>query len=431
MSSLLTIAIYFKFNRLWSLRNLDLLALIALAPGLFLAEFGGASEHWGFVWLFTVGGVLMIRMLADPMMVRRPLLEPNMTTGGLAFIGASLFLFLMANVMMKDVTEADLDGPRRVWNLLERTSAPDTNDSLAEHGPGYPLLHLLPSMSMRQLVKPDGQQPASEENAKERANAAAARVMAILSHLAVVLGLVVIGIRHYDNVRTGIAVATLYLMLPYTAAMTGRVEHVLPAALLVWAVAAYRRPLVSGMLIGLAIGTIYYPLFLLPLWCSFYWQRGLLRFGLGVLTTVAALVLSLALTSHDLPSFLTQIECMFGFNSLSIEGLSRETIHGFWSGGGTIGAYRIPVIVACGVLSVSYALWPAQKNLGTLVSCSSAVMLSTQFWQAQGGGLHMAWYLPLMLLTIFRPNLEDRVAISTLDVGWFLGRRRQLRVRAA
>ena len=31
----------------------------------------------------------------------------------------------------------------------------------------------------------------------------------------------------------------------------------------------------------------------------------------------------------------------------------------------------------------------------------------------------MAWYLPLMLLTIFRPNLEDRVALSVLGEGWF------------
>ena len=35
LSSLLTIAIYFKFSRLWSLRNLDLIGLIALAPDCF------------------------------------------------------------------------------------------------------------------------------------------------------------------------------------------------------------------------------------------------------------------------------------------------------------------------------------------------------------------------------------------------------------
>ena len=55
--------------------------------------------------------------------------------------------------------------------------------------------------------------------------------MAILAHLAVVIGMVLIGLRHYDNIRTGIAAATLYLLLPYTAEMTGRVPHVLPGAI--------------------------------------------------------------------------------------------------------------------------------------------------------------------------------------------------------
>jgi hypothetical protein len=73
-------------------------------------------------------------------------------------------------------------------------------------------------------------------------------------------------------------------------------------------------------------------------------------------------------------------------------------------------------------MCLSLALWPAQKNLGTLMSCSAAVMLGTQFWQAHGGGLHMGWYLPLTLLTIFRPNLEDRVALSVLGEGWRIRR---------
>ena len=79
----------------------------------------------------------------------------------------------------------------------------------------------------------------------------------------------------------------------------------------------------------------------------------------------------------------------------------------------------------------SFVLWPAQKNLGTLLSCSAAVMLGTQFWHAQGGGLYMGWYLPLLLLTIFRPNLEDRVALSTLGEGWFGKRRLQFVKKAA
>lgn len=42
-------------------------------------------------------------------------------------------------------------------------------------------------------------------------------------------------------------------------------------------------------------------------------------------------------------------------------------------------------------------------------------MLGTQFWHPYEGGLYMGWYLPLLVLTVFRPNLEDRVALTAVD----------------
>jgi hypothetical protein len=92
---------------------------------------------------------------------------------------------------------------------------------------------------------------------------------------------------------------------------------------------------------------------------------------------------------------------------------------GFWQFDTIDPVYRYPVLAAFAAMSFSFAVWPAQKNLGTLMSCSAAVMLATQFWHAHGGGLYLAWFLPLLLLTVFRPNLEDRVALSVLNEGWF------------
>ncbi len=40
LSSLLMIGLFFKFGRLWSVRNLDLLLLILLAPGLLFIHYG-------------------------------------------------------------------------------------------------------------------------------------------------------------------------------------------------------------------------------------------------------------------------------------------------------------------------------------------------------------------------------------------------------
>ncbi len=426
LSSLLTICLFFKFSRVWSVRNLDLLGLILLAPGLLMVDFGlsndrPAIEQIGYIWLFATAGIFTIRMLFDPMMVRRPLLEPNLSVGGMTFLGLSLMAFLMANVVNSQPTPDDLAGAKGAEQVVERKSSEPDDTSLATHGPGYPLLHLLPRLSTQFIENSSRQSPQEADLSRDVVRRGTARTMAIISHLAIVIGMVLIGYRHFDNIRAGIAAATLYLLLPYTAQLTGRVDHALPAALLVWAVEAYRRPLASGMLMGLAIGVIYYPAFLLPLWLGFYWQRGLLRFSLGVFTTLALLVGSLAFTSDSLPAFWSQVQQMFGWTSLS-----PADIEGFWSFDIIDPVYRYPVLVALLAFCISLALWPAQKNLGTLMSCSAAVMLATQFWHPHSGGLYMAWYLPLVLLTIFRPNLEDRVALSVLGEGWFPRRRSNL-----
>ncbi|MCX7413836.1 MAG: hypothetical protein NTW36_10430 [Planctomycetia bacterium] len=427
LSSLLSIALFFKFNRLWSVRNLDLIGLILLAPGLLAVEYGGykasaAVQQMGFLWIFTVSAALLVRMLFDSLMVRRPLLEPNLSVGGLTFLGVSLLVFLLANVITTRPQRDDLAGAAAATRLETRDAEVDA-DQLTRLGPGYPLLFLLPQLSTQRIfpadTAADGSQEAAETT-RRLLHETTARVMAILSQLAIVSGMIAIGWLHFENVRLGIAAAVLYLLLPYTALMTGRVDHALPGALVVWAIAAYRRPLVSGSLIGLAIGTIYYPVFLLPLWCSFYWERGIRRFLLGIGAALLLLVVALWFTSPSTAIFVGQLRQMFGWifpNEVSLEG--------FWALPFNDAVFRLPVLAAFVAMMATLAIWPAPKNLGTLLSCSAAVLLGSQFWKAHNGGLFMAWYMPLLLLAVFRPNLENRVALLVLDAEWFPKRRRQ------
>ncbi len=428
LSSLLTICVYFKFSRFWSVRNLDLVGLILFAPGLVLVAYSTASPaestataigRIGYIWLFVIGGLFLVRMLMDSMMVRRPLLEPNLSVGGMTILGISLLLFLMANVANSDPTELDPQAPALVAAVneeVDKNESPVKDDSgektgLERYGPRNPLLSLLPEISTQTFFASGLEESShSIDRLHDPRRIAAAKSLAILSHLAVVIGMIVIGYRHFDNIKTGIAAAVLYLLIPYTAEMTGRVAHVLPAALLVWAVVTYRRPMIAGFFIGMAIGVIYYPLFLLPLWISFYWRRGVFRFTGGI---VVALTISIGIvafySSND--AFVVDVQQMLGIATPKLSNLE-----GFWKHIDAV--YRLPVIATFVALGGSFAIWPAQKNLGTLMSCTAAMMLGSQFWNAHGGGLYMAWYLPLLLLTIFRPNLEDRVAVNALSQGW-------------
>jgi len=471
MSSFLTVGLFFIFRRFWSIRNLDVALLILLAPGLLGVHEGYrreliqteslAKEHeelgnqdefstpteasspptagqrsqtlvrtmaaidddgsidnenreganlarisdsfspqeiqrWGFIYLFIIESLILIRLMFDPLMVRRPLLDPNLTTGGLNFIGIWLFIFMMANVATST--------PR-----VQVTQGPSL-------GPGYTMMNMLPAIPTRPLsASPGGVSPPTnaELSPSQTQLADFAKAFAILTHLAICLGIVLIANRHFGNLQAGVGCATLYLMLPYTAQFTGRVDHFLPAALLLWAVLSYRKPMIAGIFLGLAGGLVYYPLFLLPLWFSFYWRRGARSFAVGVVAMLALLMI--ALSFDDSGSLTEHLRRMYG---LFQPNRDANALGGLW-GLGWYPIWRLPVIVAFVILSTFFAFWPAQKNLGTLLSGSAALMVASQFWHGYGGGLYIGWFLPLLLLVIFRPNMQDRVATKVVA-----GRRR-------
>src|SRR6185436_10611637 len=107
-----------------------------------------------------------------------------------------------------------------------------------QHGPGYFMLHLLPSVitpayPIDAAVEGAEAQPAGGPNSQPPAAlVAVSKTMAILAHLAILAAMIFIGYWHFENIKMGIGAATLYLILPYTSQMTGHVDHVLPSALL-------------------------------------------------------------------------------------------------------------------------------------------------------------------------------------------------------
>ena len=506
LSSLLMLALYFKFTRFWSVRNLDLILIILLAPGLLMVHKGAANrndvlremtvaqqaeiwhpelapeasataesdtlndddseldgeaadgsveeaasdfpqgdslsepklseqeiaaerqllsewesrfksarnlEHAGYFFLLVIGTLLLIRMLIDPIMVRRPLLEPNLSSAGLTFMGTAMLVFLFANIWSSRPVPQDLYTVGELSAEQPWWEAENESYTLMP-GPGYRPLYRAPILPT--FVDTDNSIEQASEDSDSRNVELLTKAVVILSLLAIVLGIVLVGYLHYDNFWTGVGIAALFLMLPYTVQMMGRVSHVFPAALLVWAIVAYRLPYLSGLLIGLATGAVYYPMFLLPLWLSFYWKRGIGRFLIGFLVALIVLVLVLAYSSPDTANFWRNLQTMFGMWWPKYDGLQ-----GIWALGWEP-VFRLPLIAGSLVLSAALMLWPTQKNLGVLMSCSCAVMVAIQFWHGYGGGLCMAWYLPLALLTIFRPNLEDRVALTVLKENRFFRR---------
>lgn len=514
LSALMIIATFFKFSRFWSIRNLDLIGLIFFTPGLLFLAMG--DGYHGYVWLHIIGFLVFCRLLADPFMVRRPLLEPNLAVSGLIFGLVMLVMFLVPNLMINRGEAIGSNRTLRLEQILTITEPAGSSEAAKRIEPGYrpfqrladridrifippeaiqkefrsmmpfepvgegqrvlspelgPFVHVSLSREDQEILTlhnqgesqeiafaegPQGLKYASlaeeailetggdaaqadsssAQGPPEAAPAALADVqelnrllaeeedrqnaadsymlddvfliaLVVLAQFGIVFGLIVVGHCHFGNFKSGVAAAMVFLLLPYVNQMTGSIDHFLPGMLLVLAAAIYRRPIFSGFFIGLAGALVFYPFFLLPLWFSFYWKRGVHRFTIGVVSAVLLMGVLLLFSPTTDTTYAEQLSTMFGYHAFRV---TEPT--GIWAFLPTY--YRIPIIALFLAVSFGLAIWPSRKNFATLLSCSALLMLGVQFWIGRDGGLFMGWYLPLLILTIFRPNLEDRVASSAV-----------------
>src|SRR6516225_1881315 len=53
LSLLLAVALFFKFSRLLSVRNWDVLTLFLLMPGFLILAEGSGYQFWGYLWLLA------------------------------------------------------------------------------------------------------------------------------------------------------------------------------------------------------------------------------------------------------------------------------------------------------------------------------------------------------------------------------------------
>ncbi|MBS0261421.1 MAG: hypothetical protein JSS02_05645 [Planctomycetes bacterium] len=430
LSFLLIIAVFFKFNRLWSMRNVDLALLLSISPGLLLVRRG--NESWaafGYVWLFVVTALLLLRTLCDGLLSRRPRLEQNMNAAGMIFLCAAAFLFLTTKLVKDALPESTLnsiqDGVKLIGGDETQPAKPavepdeeEPNPAMADTakpGPGTPLV----AAGVAQISKVVAQKNSEVDDDELDQQELTARVLAVLAHLAIIVGLTLIGRHIYGDPDVGFAMATLYMLLPCTAFDVAKINHVLPAALVVWTIYTYRRPVVTGMLLGLASAMLFFPIFLLPLWISFYGRRGGLRFCLAVALTMGCIVSSLLLLSNDSQALLGQFVGYVPLTELVQRALGNSGARSvdFW--GPREPAYIIPVFVTYVVMLIVLTVWPMRKSLSHVIPYSAALVIGTQFWYPWSGGVYVLWYLPLLLMAVFRPFLTNHFAPEVQPLSLF------------
>jgi hypothetical protein len=394
LSLLLVVAVYFRFGRVWSLRNLDLALLLSLSPGLLLVENG---RRLGFVWLFAAAAAILARLLCDSLFTRRPRANQNLNTAGLVFLLGACGVFHVGEILTTVRLPASaLTTASRATRLVDRKDAESLMPPKGSEGHGAPagpvaMIAAAPAVGLSRAAAADYD--------------LAVRITAILAHAAVVGALIVIGWRLYNDVHLGVAMATLYLILPCTAYNVAQVNHVLPCALILWAIVFYRNPYVSGGFLGLACGTLFLSAFLLPVWATFYGRKNAARFGAALAVVSAVLLASLTLTSADADSFVHQVLGVIDWSALDFY---SDEATGVWRGIG--GAYRMPVFALFVVMVGLLSWWPKTRTIEPLLARTAAVFVGTQFWYPQEGGVYLLWYVPLFLTVVFRPILSQLTA---------------------
>ncbi len=358
---------------------------------------------WSSIILMALTLLLIVRLLFDESLTRRPRLDQNLNQAGITFLCIPAFAILMISVFMGHPEDSTFKAVEHGRALLERRDVqvdPQTGGD-TQPAPTETLI-AAGGAAMAQLSGNLPKSPAGDSANTSNFEVLLAQILVVVAHTFVVLGLLTIGRQHFASLQIGFSMSCLYLLLPCTAVNVHELNHVLPAACLVWAIASYRNPVVSGVLLGLASGTLFFAAFLLPLWAVFYGKKGGLRFVVSVLGIGAVLITSLLLISGDASSFTNKLVTTANWTAYRLLDDSPT------DGDATLSQLfiRIPMAAIFFVMLTAMTVLPRPRNLENLLSNSTCLVVAAQMWYPDDIGTYVLWYLPLFLIVIFRPRLD-------------------------
>lgn len=359
--------------------------------------------QWASAILLGLTLLLLVRLLFDESLTRRPRLDQNLNQSGITFLCIPAFAILMLSVLSKPPEGSTFKAVEHGQALLARRDVQvDPKTGLTGQPAPTETLIAAGGAAMAQLSGNLPKSPDDDPEASMNVTAWLARILVVVAHTLVVTGLIMIARQHFASLQIGMSMSCLYLLLPCTAVNVHELNHVLPAACLVWAIASYRNPVVAGVLLGLASGTLFFAGFLIPLWAVFYGRQGGLKFMVSVLGITAVLITSLLLISGDASSFTNKLVTTANWTVYRLlddsavasdESLSQLFI-------------RIPMAAAFFVMLTAMTVLPRPRNLENLLANSTCLVVAAQMWYPDDIGTYVLWYLPLFLIVIFRPRLD-------------------------
>jgi hypothetical protein len=244
----------------------------------------------------------------------------------------------------------------------------------------------------------------------------AARAAAIFFDLATVVGLFVLGSRLRPGDRRrgqalGVTMAFAWAAYPYTTyALQSNSNDALIAALLVWAMVLFSRPLARGALLGFAVMAKFAPLVLAPLFAA--GERGLVesleerrpppgqrlrvlrQFSIAFAAVVALMLVHPA-TEAGLATFWERTVEMQ---------LDRTSPFSVWGQVESLEWLQTTLKLLAVGLALAVAFVPRRRSLAQIGALGAAVLIATQLTAEHWFYLYIPWFLPLLLAAIVAPG---------------------------
>jgi hypothetical protein len=383
--ALIFVGAFFDRRHPWRLLHLDLLAIVALGLSFAFWMVGNLDASVPLVYPTLV--YALVRMLTGGF-------RPRERAGPLSWLPARALVVLtlvllavrigitLSDTFVSDIGYGSAAGGQRILDGLQLYTR--GGNHFDTYGPLAYILYI-PFLWVWPFSETTSYPPA-------------AQAAAITWDLLTVGGLIVLG----RQTRLGWTLALAWVACPFTGlALAAASNDTLAAALLVWALVAYRSAPLRGLLGGAAAAAKIAPGFILPVLARGTGPLNAKRaaIALGAALLVVAISLIPLLPPGGLREF---YDTTIGFQ------LHRHSPFSIWSQHGGLEPLQSILKATSLALAIALAFIPrGTRSLAQMAALAAAVLVAAELPLQHWFYLYVPWFLPLYCLALFSEHAAD------------------------
>jgi hypothetical protein len=415
LSFILVVIVFGSFSRLLSLQNFDILLIYSLAPFLHVRW---ANNKVSYTGIFIVTIILFARCIWEARRKKERLLKLNIGNPRIVWtlIGSAFILHILI-IYERHIGDVGLWSAIGGEYLLRTGRLPYGT----EFGPNCvygPLMYVLfvPAgffASFIEVIPNQGFIILADFNNWHAMRGV--QTTELVLDLLTLSGLYLLARKKSCHV-TGLAVVFIYAISPYIVGMVSelgleRASHIAGMPFILFALLLLHRPAIAGLLLGIATGMLYYPMFLVPLWFGYLWRRNGIRNGVVFLGTYAAVGIICIIMLISMVQPIDESESPLGaFIDDTISQQQFKAGYGnsplsFWGQYPEFAVWGKPTagVLYC-IFCLLLAFYPYGVRFEQMIAMTAAVLVGTQLVLSFGGGTYIGFYLATVMLVLFGFN---------------------------